>query len=504
MTNNENTQEEVQPQEAAPEAPAVAEDSWESDFAQAWGDRDVGAQEKQLVEDILRRLVAPEVKGVQINKKFLNDALDALDNMIGEQLDEVLHNEQFKKLEAAWTGLGFMVQRTDFDQNIRVDIISATKKEMLDDFQDAMGDVSLTGLYRHIYASEFGMPNGKPFGAMIMAYEISNSDPDIALLSSVAEVANMAHAPVLTAIAPEFFGPKGFEHLTDAKYAVSEALESPEYTKWHAFRDDENSRYVGMAMPRFMLRTPYDQKNNPTDEKEFKYQENIDGKHENYLWGNAAFAVATRLTASFSEHRWYQRVVGEESGGAIEGLNVHNIEEHGETVQKPPTEFGLDFRKGAELTEAGMIPLLWLKEKDVSVMYRMPSAKKPLEYPDTPEGNAKQRDEKLRTVLPNVFVLTRMAHYLKRLQTAYIGRPVTKLQLKTELDEWIKQYVNANQMASDREKARRPLRSASISVEEDPKSPGTFLCNISITPWASAEEITTTLSLVSSTDLSGE
>ncbi len=497
MPDADKKQEETQQEAQAEDSSLVQEMTtlWEEEATSL-------APDQQEIGRDLIQFFKDRIKGVRIDKVFFDSALNEIDALIGVQLDEVLHHDDFKKLESAWRGLEWMVERTDFRENIRIELLNVSKEDLLQDFEDTVGDITTTGLYEHIYSSQYGAPNGKPYGGMILNYEFSHKAPDVALMSKVAEISNMAHAPMIGGISPELFGPKGFEHLTDNKFNVQEALAGKEYVKWNGFREDENARYVGLALPHFLLRLPYSEKDNPT--KEFNYTENVKGESSKYLWGNAAFTLANRLTDAFRKYRWCWRIAGEESGGALTDLNVHVYDEHGEKVQKPPTDVGLTFAKEEELNNAGLIPVLWLREKDISVIYRAPSFKLPLRYPDTEEGNKKERDDKIRTRFPYVFILTRFAHYLKRLQTKYIGKPLTRARAEQELNEWIRQYVNQVKSPQEGELGKRPLYAASVTVEEDPKNPGVFLCDVRITPHTMTEGFTTTLSLVTRQDFGGE
>lgn len=456
------------------------------------------------VREVTRDLIGflrERMKTVKVDVALINNIMSELDALIGSQLDEILHHEKFQKLESAWTGLYWLITRTDFKENIRVELLCASKKDLQQDFEEAAGDVTTSGLFEHIYRSQYGAPNGKPYGAMVVNYEFNHHAPDMALLSDLAKVAAMAHAPVISAVGPELFGPKGYEHLTDPKYSVVEAFAGKEHAKWNSFREDQNSMYVGLTLPHFLLRLPYNRKDNPVDEKEFRYEERIAGKHNNYLWGNSAFAFASRLTEAFKKWRWCWRIVGEQSGGAIDDLKLHVFEQNGEMVQKPPTEVALALDREFQLSEAGLIPLMWMREKDQSVIYGASSVRKPKKYPDTEEGNKKERDDKLRSRLPYIFILTRFAHYLKRIQTTYIGKPVTSGTIKRELEEWIKQYVNNVDDPQPGTLGKQPLKNYSINVQEDPKSPGVFLCDIKLTPHTLAEGFTATLSLVTRQEL---
>ena len=497
MTDAEQTPDaQPQPEAAAAEDTSLV-DSMITKFEEEGGT--LTSQQQEVGKDMIR-FFKQRMTGVKIDKTFFNSALDELDSLISKQLDEVLHNEKFQALESAWSGLKWLVDRTDFNENIRFDLLSVSKADLLQDFEDAVGDITTTGLYHHIYYSEYGAPNGKPYGSMLLNYQFSHRAPDVALLSKAAEVANMAHAPIISSVAPDLFGPKGYDHLTDARYSVAEALAGKEYAKWNGFLEDENARYVGLTLPHFLLRNPYNEKDNPVDENEFRYEEAV-SENNDYLWGNSAFAFSSRLTDSFKKYRWCWRIVGEESGGAVPDMNIHTFHQHGELIQKPPTDVSLTFRKEEELNQAGMTPMLWLREKDQAVFYRAPSLKKPIKYPDTPEGNKKERDDKLRCKLPFVYILTRFAHYLKRLQTKYIGKPTSRTAIQKELNEWIMQYVNADKNPQPGTLGKQPLYAAKVNVEEDPKNPGVYLCDVQITPHSMAEGFTTTLSLITQQDL---
>ncbi len=446
-----------------------------------------GADMSEDLRDAVRAIldtVTKDIVGTKIDKAAINHSIADIDKRIGAQLDTILHHHDFKKLESAWTSLHWLVSKTDFSQNTKMRLLNASKEDLLRDFEEAEGELNTTGLYQKIYTGEYGSPNGEPYGAMVFDYEFSHKEKDIALLGKIAEVAKEAHAPVIGGVSPELFGEKGFENLTDNKFSVKEHLEGKAYAKWNGFREKDVARYVGLALPRFLLRTPYNPVSNSVDAKEFMYEENVEGKHENYLWGNSAFAVASRITDAFAKYRWCDNIMGEESGGLIEDLKMHDYQDKGKTVQKPPTEVQISFEKQKQLDDAGVIPLMWLKRKDQAVIYHALSMKEPGEYPDTEEGNAEEKDENLRVRFPYMFISTRFAHYLKRLQTRYIGQRVTADTIKDQLNKWVKQYVNA---APNPVSIRnQPLSAASIEVVEDEKVSGVFHCKARLTPHTKA------------------
>lgn len=503
MPDNDNSAQKGQSSERPEEV--TTQQSLVQSMLEAWDGEAIGVSTEidRTVKDIIEYL-GRQLHTVKIDRPHINGLIEALDKKIGTQLDEILHNEQFQRLESSWTGLKWMVDRTNFEENILVDLISTSKKELMDDFEDCSNDVTISGLYNHVYRSQYGMAGGKPYGAMIVNYEFNHLPPDMKLLSQMAEVAAMAHAPIVSAASPELFGPKGFKHFDDPKYSIQETFAGREYAKWNSFREDENAAYVGLTVPHFLLRLPYSEKSNPIDDKEFKYNERIGGKHGNYLWGNSAFAFASRLTDSFRQWRWCLRIVGEQSGGAIRDLNVHTIEENGEMVQKPPTELALPFDREFQLAQAGLIGLVWTKEKDQCVIYGAAALRKPRKYSETEEGNKKTANDSLRSMFPCMFIATRFAHYLKRIQTSFIGDTLTARDVQKELNKWIMQYVNAVPDPQSGTLGKQPLAAASVVVEQDPRAPGVLLSHIKLVPHVPLVGITTTLELVSRQSMSKE
>lgn len=192
----------------------------------------------------------------------------AIDEKLSRQVDEILHNTKFQQMESAWCGLKMVVDRTDFDQNIKLEILNVSKEDLLDDFEDA-SDITHSGLYKHIYTSEYGQFGGQPVGAIIANYAFGPSAPDVKILQ-YASVAAMSHAPFISAAGPKFFGLESYEGLPNIK-DLNDHFDGPQYTKWQSFRETEDSRYVGLTLPRFLLRQPYSPEDNPV--KTFVYQE---------------------------------------------------------------------------------------------------------------------------------------------------------------------------------------------------------------------------------------
>jgi len=433
---------------------------------------------KKGVAAFIENLLSSDTHFERVNKSLVDQMLVELDNRISSQMDEILHNESFQKLESTWCGLKLLVDKTDFRENNRIEILHATKEEVLEDFEYA-SDTTQSGLYKHVYSAEYGQFGGEPIGAMIGDYVFTPSTPDIKLLQYMASLGAMAHAPFLSSVGPEFFGIDSFEELPNIK-DVSSIFESPKYTKWRSLRDSEDARYIGLTAPRFLLRTPYDPSENPI--KNFNYQENVSESHNDYLWGNTAFALATRLTDSFAKYRWCPNIIGPQSGGAVEDLPVHVYESMGSLQTKIPTEVLITDRKEFELAEEGFIALTMRKGSDNAAFFSANSIQKPKVFPNTKEGKVAETNYKLGTQLPYMMIINRLAHYLKVLQREQIGSWKEKKDLERELNSWIKQYVADQENPPADVRSRRPLRSAHVEVSDVEGDVGWYKVSLAVCP----------------------
>ncbi|NWD08828.1 type VI secretion system contractile sheath large subunit [Pseudomonas gingeri] len=413
-----------------------------------------------------------------VNKQRVDQMISEIDRTLGKQMDVILHQPQFQQLESAWRGLKLLVDRTDFRENIKLEVLHATKEELLDDFDNA-SDITRSGLYKHAYTAGYGQFGGEPVGAMIGNYTFGPSSPDIRLLSYVASVGAMSHAPFVMAASPEFFNLKSFQDLPGLK-EISDIFEGPSHTKWRSLREQEDAKYLAATLPRFLLRAPYDDVENPI--RNFNYEETIDGRHDNYLWGNTAFLMASRIADSFARYRWCPNIIGPQSGGAVEDLPVHLYESLGQLQAKIPTEVLISDRKEYELAEAGFIPLTLRKDSDNAAFFSANSVQKPKVFPKTREGQEAQTNYKLGTQLPYLFIVNRLAHYIKVLQREQIGSWKERQDLQRELNIWLKQYVADQDNPSTDVRSRRPLRAARIEVLDVAGNPGWYQVALSVRP----------------------
>jgi len=413
-----------------------------------------------------------------INKQAVDAMIAELDRKLSLHVDQVLHNPTVQELESAWQGLKLLVDRTDFRENIKMEFIHVTKEELLEDFDDAP-EIMQSGLYKQVYSNGYGTFGGEPYGVMVGNYQFGPSTPDIKLLTNLASVGAMAHAPFISAAGHDFFSVDSFTDLPN-RNDIKDYFESPKFTKWRALRDSEDARYLGLTMPRFLLRTPYDPSENPI--KSFVYKETVDDNHEHFLWGNTAYLMASCITNSFAKYRWCPNIIGPQSGGAIEDLPVHLFESMGQLQMKIPTEILITDRREFEISEEGFIALTMRKDSDNAAFFSANSAQAPKIFPKTKEGQEAQTNYKLGTQLPYMFIVNRLAHYIKVLQREEIGSWKERQDLERELNNWIKQYVADQENPPADVRSRRPLRAASIQVNDVEGDPGWYSVTLAVRP----------------------
>ncbi|WP_313644729.1 type VI secretion system contractile sheath large subunit [Pseudomonas sp.] len=413
-----------------------------------------------------------------INKHRVDQMIAELDRALSKQMDSILHQPAFQQLESSWRSLKVLVDRTDFRENIKLEVLHVSKEDLLDDFDNA-ADITCSGMYKHVYTAGYGQFGGEPVAAMVGNYNFGPSSPDIKLLSYMASIGAMSHAPFLAAPSPEFFNLSSFEELPNLK-EIKDIFAGPRHAKWRAFRESEDSRHAALTGPRFMLRSAYHPQENPV--QSYHYYENINGKHDNYLWGNSAFLLASCINDSFARYRWCPNIIGPQSGGAVEDLPVHLYESLGQLQAKIPTEVLISDRKEFELAEEGFIALTMRKDSDNAAFFSANSIQKPKTFPKTPEGLQAQTNYKLGTQLPYLFIVNRLAHYIKVLQREQIGSWKERKDLQSELNKWIKQYVADQENPSADVRSRRPLRAAKVEVSDVAGDPGWYQVSLAVRP----------------------
>jgi len=448
------------------------------------------------VQHFIAEMLAPGRATERVDKNIVDAMIAEIDSRLSAQINAIIHHPEFQRLESAWRSLKFLIDKVDFRENIKVEMLNCSKEDLLNDFEDSP-EVPKSGLYKLVYSREYGTFGGKPLGLMVGNYEFDAGPQDISLMQKIASVAAMAHAPFISAAAPKMFGEETWENLPNLKDLKS-LFEGPQYARWHAFRESEDARYVGLTMPRFLLRMPYGASTIPV--KSFNFEEDVIGSHDKYLWGNAAVAMATRVADSFAKYRWCPNIIGPQAGGTVEDLPLHQYEAMGEIQTKIPTEVQLTERREYELSEEGFIGLTFRKDSNNACFFSANSVQKAKYFGQSPEGREAETNYRLGTQLPYMFIMNRLAHYLKVLQREQIGSWKERVDLERELNTWIGQYVADMDDPAPGVRSRRPLRKASIEVKEVEGQPGWYRCDLKVRPHFKYMGAAFTLSLVGKLD----
>jgi type VI secretion system protein ImpC len=262
--------------------------------------------------------------------------------------------------------------------------------------------------------------------------------------------------------------------------------------KWRSFRNSEDSRYVALALPHILMRLPYGAATKPVEGLNF--EEDVDGTdHTKYLWGNAGWALAERITASFAEHGWCTAIRGVEGGGKVEGLPTHTFRtDEGDIALKCPTEIAITDRREKELSDLGFIALVHCKNTDYAAFFGGQTTNRFKTY-DTNEANANAR---LSSVLPYVLAASRFAHYIKVLVRDKVGSFASRGNVEQYLNRWLSSYVLLMDEASQSQKAKFPLREGRVDVHEVPGRPGSYRATVFLRPHFQLEELTASIRLV--------
>lgn len=452
--------------------------------------------ERSRAKDLISEFVQQVMGGAVVVKKDLETAISAriaaLDELISAQLNEVMHAPDFQKLEGSWRGLHYLVHQSETSTMLKIRVMNVSKDDLRKDLERA-SEFDQSALFKKVYEEEYGTFGGAPFGCLIGDYEFGRHPQDMSLLEQVSHVAAAAHAPFIAAANAQLLNLDNFTDLSVPR-DLAKIFDTVEYVKWRSFRESEDSRYVGLAMPHILMRLPYGPDTVPVES--FNFKEDVDGKdHSKYLWGNAAYAFGTRLTEAFAKYGWCAAIRGVEGGGLVEGLPTHTfMTDEGDVALKCPTEIAITDRREKELSDLGFIPLVHCKGTDYAAFFGAQSCQKSKKY-DTDSANANAR---LSTQLQYMMAVSRFAHYLKSMMRDKIGSFMSRSQCETFLNRWINNYVVGSDDAGQEMKAKYPLREARVEVSEVAGKPGVYQAVAFLRPHFQLDELTVSLRLVAS------
>jgi type VI secretion system protein ImpC len=455
-------------------------------------------QAKSAVEQAVKTLAEQALANTALVSddalRTIESIVSEIDKKLTEQVNLILHHEEFQQLESAWRGLHYLVNNSETDEMLKIRVMNISKKDMhktLRKFKGTAWDQS--PIFKKIYEEEFGQFGGEPFGSLVADYHFDHSPPDVELLGEMAKIAASAHAPLITGANPTLFQMDSWSELANPR-DLSKIFQTPEYASWRSLRESEDSKYVGMAMPRFLGRLPYGSKTDPVEA--FSFEEETDGSdHSKYGWVNAAYGMAVNINRSFKEYGWCSRIRGIESGGAVENLPSHTFPtDDGGVDMKCPTEIAISDRRESELANNGMMPLIHRKNSDLAAFIGAQSLHKPAEYDDADASANAQ----LAARLPYLFATCRFAHYLKCIVRDKVGSYKSRDDMQEWLQTWINQYVDHNSDTSPESvKAQQPLAAAEVVIEEIEGNPGYYSSKFFLRPHYQLEGLSVSLRLTS-------
>ena len=426
--------------------------------------------------------------------KSIEAIISQIDHKLSEQINLIIHHDDFQKLESAWRGLHHLVSNTETDERLKIRFMDVSKEELRRTMKRYKGLAwDQSPLFKQIYEEEYGQLGGEPYGCLVADYYFDHTPPDVDLLGSIAKIAASAHTPFISGASPSVLQMESWQELANPRDLTKIFTQNLEYAPWNTLRSTEDARYVGLAMPRFLSRLPYGARTNPVDE--FDFEEETNGPdHRNYAWANAAYAMGVNINHSFKLYGWCSLIRGVESGGTVENLPCHTFPtDDGGVDMKCPTEIAISDRREAELSKNGFIPLVHRKNTDHATFIGAQSLQKPAEYQD-PDATA---NANLSARLPYLFACSRFAHYLKCIVRDKIGTFREREDMQRWLNEWIMNYVDADPANSSQEtKARRPLAAAEVVVEEIEGNPGYYQAKFFLRPHFQLEGLTVSLRLV--------
>ncbi len=426
--------------------------------------------------------------------KSIQAMIAAIDAKLTEQVNKIIHHPDYQKLESAWRGLSYMVNNTETDENLKIRVMDISKQELAKNLKKFKGTAwDQSPMFKKIYEQEYGQFGGEPFGALVGDYHFDQSPPDVELLGEMAKIAASAHAPFITGASPSLMQMESWQELANPR-DLTKIFLTPEYAAWRTLRESDDSKYLGLCMPRFLARTPYGANTNPVEEFDFE-EDTAGADHNKYAWANAAYAMATNINRSYKLYGWGSRIRGIESGGAVENLPLHTFpSDDGGVDQKCPTEIAISDRREAELSKAGLLSMIHRKNSDFAAFIGAQSLHKPAEY-DDPDATA---NANLAARLPYLFACNRFAHYLKCIVRDKIGSFKEREEMQRWLNKWIMNYVDGDPAnSSEITKAQKPLAAAEVIVEEVEGNPGYYTSKFFLRPHYQLEGLTVSLRLVS-------
>jgi len=460
------------------------------------GSEDFASQD-DLAKHLSDRLQVP-IKDVPL---IVSSLISQIDILINDQLNVIMYDPAFQKLEASWRGLHLLVSQCAGFESVYTKVLNVSWADVTKDIERA-AEFDQSNLFKKIYEEEFGIAGGKPYGCLIGDYYVqpdySADHPidDLATLRGLSAIAAAAFAPFITSVAPSMLGLTNFNQL-ERPLDIDRIFEGPAFAKWRSLRDSDDARFLGLVLPRILLRKSWAHGEKRGDG--FCYREHSDtGSKAGPLWGNAIWAFATVVARTFDQTGWVSDIRGVErdfhrpSGGMVAGLPVESFDtEPTASATKPVVDVIVTDRRERDLAGAGFISLCQCKDTEYAVFYNAQSIQKFKKY-DTESATTNAR---LSAMLQYILSVSRFAHYLKVLGRDKVGSFAEASKIEEQLLRWLSDWISPGDQASPEWRARYPLKQAAVAVEEVLGRPGTYACTMHLLPHSQFDALTASIEL---------
>jgi type VI secretion system protein ImpC len=425
----------------------------------------------------------------------LDGLIAGLDQALGAQLDIILREPAFQSLERSWLSLKYLVDRADSRENVEVHLLDATAQEIYEDLTEAP-EIARSSMFRKVYSLEYGQFGGKPYGALIGAYELGSDPLDLGLMRAMSNLGAMAHAPFIVSVGAHFFGLKNWGELM-AVQDMEALLSQPSYATWQSLRAQENSRYLALVLPGFLARIPY----SPRDQRGpgFNYTESAEDL-DAQVWGYSSVLLGSLMAQSFAQYRWCANLTGLEGGGLIDGLKTWFYESMGRVQGRIPLRARVGVRLEQELANNGIIVVSLRDNPNQAAIYSAPTVLSPKPLVGRDRDDQASFNYLVSTILPYMMIVNRLAHYIKVIQRENIGTWKDRRVIEKELNAWLNQYVTDMDSPSPAQRGKRPLRQARVEVSDLPGAPGWRQMALYIRPHLTLMGASFTLSIVGRLD----
>lgn len=449
----------------------------------------------ELMATLARLVLADPHRPIDRPRRLIEALIGELDLAMSAQINAILHAPEFQQMEASWRALWMLVRAADADSDdVKVKVLDISKRELNRTLRKFRGNAwDQSPIFKRIYEEEFGQFGGQPYGILVGDYEFDHRPDDVAVLSDMAMIAAAAHCPFISSAAASLMQMDSWAEIANPR-DLTRIFLTPEYTAWRALREEEDARYLGLCMPRFLARLPYGIDTDPLDA--FAFEEDTEGADTSkLLWANAAYAFACNVVRAFIDYGWCVRIRGVDRGGIVEGLPVlRHATADGDTDRRTVTEICISERRDVELGSCGLIPLVHRKNSEIAAFISAQSLQKPRVY-DDPDATT---NANLSARLPYLFACCRFSHYLKCMVRDKIGSSLTRVQLRSWLQSWLMGYVDGSPETSPEEfKAAHPLADARVEVTERGDEPGMFDARFFLRPHYQLEGLSVALRLLS-------